>query len=318
MNQDRTQREVGEWCSLLTICSNVSMFDYMSRINKSNAAGVSRIFEFIVPDPDDSTPGRIYEPDATRLQQELEDNFGRIGEKYSLMLSQVDAMRETVSAFQKQITDAVGEEQNERFWVAITATILAGARTRTRLEQFSTSTRSVRFLLRLTRRCERELRRRSYRHEEAGRRGRAHGLPQGTQGEHTIRTHDVVRGRGSRNKRVRFIAGPRNSEAQINVQWVIDDRLLRISRPEFTDFMNRNHYSPSMVLAGLAKNFNVVSSRATLTAGTVYNAGGQEQILEIGVPPGSWMEEQMNAYDPSRQVQKASDHLEVIQSDQQS
>jgi hypothetical protein len=318
MNVDRSQKVVGSWQSLLTICSNVSLFDYMVDHQQSNAAGIYRTFEFLVPKADDNTPGRVEEWSATILQQQLETNYGRMGERYSkVMLSNPEAMQEFVTDTQKKLASEVAYKPDERFWLAIATTILAGARLANTIgASFNTEEIHV-FLVD----AYKAMRDRVVSEDLIGdseeniMAALTHFLKD--MAGNTIRTRDMVRGAGGRSKQVGFVGGPEHTNVPIHVQFVLDEHLLRISRKQFIEHMHRTKHSPSMVMAGLRTFYKMRDGRANLAAGTLFQ-GGQERLLEIPVPQDSWLDETAQAYTPMAEIKKRNDaeRLKVIRPDQ--
>jgi hypothetical protein len=307
MNVDRSQKVVGSWQSLLTICSNVSMFDYMVDHQQSNAAGIYRTFEFLVPKADDNTPGRVEEWAATILQQQLETNYGRMGERYSkVMLSNPEAMQEFVTDTQKKLASEVAYKPDERFWLAIATTILAGARLANTIgASFNTEEIHV-FLVD----SYKAMRDRVVSEDLIGdsedniTAALTHFIK--AMAGNTIRTRDMVRGAGGRSKQVGFVGGPEHTDAPIHVQFVLDEHLLRISRKQFIDHLHKTKHSPSMVMAGLRTFYKMRDGRANLAAGTLFQ-GGQERLLEIPVPQDSWLDETAQAYTPAAEIKKRND-----------
>ena len=302
LNQDRTQKDIGSWQAMLIICSNVSMFDHYVKANKSNAAGLARIFEFYVPKPKegDGTPGRIRGVSATYLQQELEDNFGRMGEIYrDKCLANPKAMKEFVDATSDQFEKEVGTRGDERFWLAIASTILAGAR----LANECGATFNIEELHKFLVKAYHGMRERV---ADAGVDGSQQENAEKALGEflkeytdNTIRSHDMLEGRGGFGRRIKLIDSPKTNKP-IHIQWVIDNRLLRISRSKFDEFLDRNGYSVSMVHNGLKHYFGADAkrdNRGNLTAGTSIQ-GAQETLIVLPVPADkdNWLYEVMMAH----------------------
>ena len=128
--QDRSLHKTGDWQAMLIICSNASIFDHYVTEYKSDAAGLYRIFEFKVSKKETAKGGRISEREATYMQQQLEDNYGIIGDKYSFILADTKLMLELVNKMHDDLAkelDYIGQEQ-ERFWMAIVTTIMVGAK----------------------------------------------------------------------------------------------------------------------------------------------------------------------------------------------
>lgn len=301
LNQDRSQKAIGSWQSLLIICSNVSMFDYYVRTNKSNAAGVYRIFEFSVPPAALDTPGRIDGREATMLQQLLEENYGRMGELYTeRLLSNPTLMEETVKSVYEQLKEKVGEADGERFWLAIVSTILAGAHMANSLGATFNLGELELFLIK----SYNEMRARV---EEESLNGNDFLSTSKVLTEfikansgNTLHTKDRIGGKGGTTKKVVTILGMPDTTREINIQWVVGERLLRMSRGKFTKFLTDNDYSPVMVMDGLKMHFNAQwgeAHRASLTAGTPFR-GGQERLIDIPVPEKSELEQEMFAHSP--------------------
>ena len=317
MNVDRSQKVVGSWQSLLTICSNVSMFDYMVDHQQSNAAGIYRTFEFLVPKNDDNTPGRVEEWTATILQQQLETNYGRMGERYSkVMLSNPEAMQEFVTDTQAKLADEVTYKPDERFWLAIATTILAGARLANTIgasfnvEEIHAFLVSSYFAMRA-----RVLTEDLIGDSEANITAALTQFLKDMSGN-TIRTRDMVHGAGGRDRQVVYMGGPEHANQPIHVQWVIDERLLRISRKHFVEYMRKPKYSPSMVTTGLRTFYRMKDGRANICAGTMFQ-GGQERLLVIPVPRDHWLDETMHAYTSLADLKKINaPQLSIIRSDQ--
>jgi len=78
----------------------------------------------------------------------------------------------------------------------------------------------------------------------------------------------------------------------ITVQWAIQNRLLRISREKFYEYLSFKRVPPSSVVRGLKAHLNMTENRGSLGANTPYNAGA-ERLLCIPVPEGSALEDQM-------------------------
>ena len=89
-------------------------------------------------------------------------------------------------------------------------------------------------------------------------------------------------GRG-KPKPLRFIDIPefaRFPNSHVNVHWVADNRLLRISRSAFRDFLVDKNAQPHAVFDGLAKHFGMTQKHSVnLGAGMPATGSGPETVL---------------------------------------
>ena len=318
MYQDRSQRETGTWESLLCICSNKSMFDHYRKTNKSHAAGLYRIFEFVVPDAT-TTLGKVDGIDAARWQQDLQQNFGRMGERYSKMyLAQPTTMDKTVRSIQEQLTKKLGPviPDAERFWMAIITTVLTGAHLANALDATFNLGELEQFLIATYQTMRARV-------ADSGTVGQLSDNIETILGEFLKENSGNMLSTKDRAKqgmnRLVILGQPANTDRAIHVHWIAEDNLLRISRSKFDEFMDKHNYSPATTMAGLEKYYQArygKDVKFNLTAGTVYN-GSKEKIIEIPVPvpvngvdmEPHWLWSEMHSHTPDKA-------MELIRSDQ--
>lgn len=300
--QDRSQRERGSWQSCLVVCSNMSLFDHLIKRNKSNSAAINRILELEVPAATPLTPGRMDEDDAENLMMELEENYGNMGLKYSKVLaSDPLAIKRFVKDVAIRFSDKVQKRDTERFWMALCSTIIAGAHLANLCgATFNTNEIEdclVRAYLKMRKKLGDEpVIGSTYSHTTSVLTGflKAYG------GQNTIWTMDMPAAKAGKPKKISLQRGPdpRFTKA-IHIQWVINNRLCRISKKEFYEYMHVNKYSPSMVMDGMKQHYNIHDPMPVinLCAGTEFQ-GGPEQLIVIPVPVKSWLEESMYAHTP--------------------
>jgi len=96
---------------------------------------------------------------------------------------------------------------------------------------------------------------------------------------------------------------------RLNVQWIINQNLLRISRPRFYEYIKRKEYSLSDVMNGLKEFYRMQTPcpRLNLAGGAHLSSGGPERLIILPVPtdPASdryWMFEDMHSYTPADQM----------------
>jgi hypothetical protein len=122
------------------------------------------------------------------------------------------------------------------------------------------------------------------------------------QGGSTAVAWDMVKSQG-RHKKLRIIDKPdflRNPNAHINVSWVIEDKLLRLSKAAFREYIEQQKTQPSFVFKGLRQHFGMYEvPKVRLHAGIQTGGGGSETALYIPVKEGTWLWEEMMAKVPA-------------------
>jgi hypothetical protein len=289
------QRARDDWQTLLVTCSNLSFVDFVVAEQKTTAAGLYRVFEYHIGESLPGAPGQVNPADASRITQELENNFGMVGMKYAELLgADPKAADEFIMAIYYGFCKAVNVTKEERFWPATCAVLIAGAMYANSFGAEIDVERLTSFLA------------------EAYEKNRKRLLDEATEGgtvihttealtgflkaytENTLYTDTYPNGRGKPTP-VKFIFGPDpNRPKPIHVQWCVTDRKLRISRPKFNDYMNDKNLSPMQIMNGLRDYFKATVSAARLGGGTTF-AAGQEQVISIPIPEGSPLEAQMLA-----------------------
>lgn len=312
--QNRKQQPREEWDSLLIVTSNRSMFDTMVNKVRDTKAAVNRLFEFVVPDVmreiDGVTevpgqPGRLPAGEAELIVQKLEDNYGRMGERYAAILGSDPAgVAQVVKAYNDWFRVKCSSTGEERFWLAICATTMAGAHLANMIGASFNLEELKKFLV----------------ETYFSMRDRvANAFLSGGSYDNTtsalvaflieysnksLRTEDMPHPKPGNPKKLMELSGPRDfNQSEVRVHWCVNDRLVRISKDKFTEFLNKTKRSPSSVMAGLIQHYGMVRPmpRFDLTAGTTYQAG-PEILIVLPIPVGHWLENPLFARTPLAQI----------------
>jgi Domain of unknown function (DUF927) len=300
---DRTQIKRNEWRTVMVATSNKSVFDHMMKKNKDNTGLVGRLFEFDVGPFD---KGRIAKYDAPIILDKVSHNYGMMGRSYSMVLgTHMEALAKEIHEESKRISEEVNETNMERFWRSLCVVIVVAAETANKLgcdfhipelrafmiEQYYANRKKV---------TEANLVGASLENTDEA-------LQQFYKAcvDHVLRVDGLAK--QGRYQTVAVLSSPRN-EGATHVQWARKQRVMRISRRAFTDWLNRENYVPSLVIRGLRTIYKARDVKANMTAGTTLN-GPEEYLFEIPIVEGSWMEEEMEAATPlvSRGVREEAD-----------
>lgn len=123
LNRSAKEAHRGEWQAILVYASNSSMSDAIVENTKTTTAGHVRVFEFRVTP---ASKNDISTHKMASLIDKLRSNYGHAGEIYAKWLGENhEAAREKVKAIQDVLDKNVRASEDERFWVAVMAAILA-------------------------------------------------------------------------------------------------------------------------------------------------------------------------------------------------
>jgi hypothetical protein len=303
MTSDTSQRAKTEWQTMMCICANISFIDCVAKELRQSAAGMQRVMEYKIKKVAPTALGQLQSYDATRIMQHLEHNYGVMGLKYAKMLASdpvaIDGyVMSVVDSFAREL----GTVQEERFWAAGAGVILAGAGLANELLKASGYVGQFDLvgLRKLLKETVIHMRTRITDENVEG------GTVDNTEstltaflkayvGE-TVYTDTYPMGQGK--PRLVTVLEPSPSlqhPKPIQVHWAVNDKLLRISRDEFTAWMATNNLSASDVMDGLKSHFKMTIVKSRLAGNTLYPCG-RELLIYIPVPPGSPLEEQMYAH----------------------
>ena len=295
--QDKTNRPTGDWCSLITIGANTSVWDQAIKVTKSTDAQLRRLFEMKVP----KVEGHLRKSDVANLTMSLDNNYGWAGVMYAEYLGRnPDQVRKDTQEILHRLEDELNVKDEERFWCAVVATIVAGAEIANRVCQAGFDVGELHHYM-----------------KEAFLRLRTEILKHAVVGGSEVNVSAILTqffkafpnnhlwvdkkhiGRGRPKLKVihqHDVLHP----AAVHIQWVRDDRVVRISLSKFREFVDSlGTAGQQSVMDGLGEHFHatVPVLRADLAAGSV-QTGGSESVIEIPIPPGHDLEGQLFDWTP--------------------
>lgn len=119
MNSHAKMQEMGTWATMTTIATNEPILDHIDHIVGNTNAGRLRVFEVEVP------VRPLQNTQVPFLLQELNGNFGHVGEDYAKWLAKnAPAVRLLVQKTQELVTNELEATNDERFWVALATVLL--------------------------------------------------------------------------------------------------------------------------------------------------------------------------------------------------
>jgi hypothetical protein len=126
LDRDSKAREVKSFATMMTACSNDSLFNLVTHNTKGTRAGAYRVFEIVVPPAVGKSRWSITE--VSGVLASLEENYGRAGEVYAKFLGQKSAdVKTKITALQHSLEEHLRTTPDERFWLATIAALIVGA-----------------------------------------------------------------------------------------------------------------------------------------------------------------------------------------------
>ena len=123
---NRLRSNLSSWRTMLLTNSNASISAKLAKVKARPDGELMRLLEIHVD--------RLYVPDADELFDKMFKNYGVAGEKYAAWLvKNKDHLMALYDKQKKAIYDKIGKAMQERYWVAVAATILASGKVAQRL-----------------------------------------------------------------------------------------------------------------------------------------------------------------------------------------
>lgn len=285
MTSKVTQRVRGSWQTLMVSASNESLMDTIAYKTRTTTAGLYRVFEYTVTPAGANNPGQIDPTAAQRMLAMLHDNYGNVGYSYASYLgsnhAQVEAdMAATLAEYSKE----TGMKPDERFWVALIACIMQGARYANQLGFTDIDEGALKmFMLQnlAEMRSQRNTQPVDLRNVVNVVNTLARFLNE-NRARHTLATNILYRGRGKPAQGTVTTLGDPTRLDSIHVHVGVDDKTIRIGQSYLYDWLAQNNYSRHVFLRALQTELGAKLLNGRLGAGTLY-ANASEYLIELDV-----------------------------------
>jgi hypothetical protein len=318
---DLSLQDRGTWQTQMMMASNISFIDYVMTRDTSHIAGASRVLEYNIQIKNGG-PGRISSTDANVIIDALQENYGRMGEKYAQLLGLNHA------AIAKECNDTcqlVERELNtqipERFWVGLVGTLLVGARLANTLGA-NIGLEALKVFL-----YDVYLANRQKRDDLMQVTGTAQSIENiMTAYFNKTLTHDQMlwtkglpqgpgRPNSNQSTAVSMLHGPKDTKnvsvtTAIAVRWDVQTRTCLIHKEDFMAFLNENNYGTGTVLAALAKQHGMeIKPKLRIGAG-LWDTGRATLLVIPNIGPQHEWSRMMYMYTPENERPTAADPVE--------
>lgn len=280
MNADATLKMSGTWQTMLVSASNDSIIDGMAREVGSTTAGLHRLFEYVVPKPEQVTHdvGAVQ-----RLAGKLEDNYGHAGMMYAKFLGlNWKRIEQEVASVQDDICREIGVKQEERMWAATITVILKGADYANELGLTDIDVPALKdFLLDVLSKMRGEV--------EASPTSMNNDMSvssilaeflNSTRSRNTLTTNRIWVSKGKPTKGAIQVLVDASKLGEIAVQIGREDKLIRISSTFLTRWMGERGYSRHTFIKKLEAEFGLQKVNGKLGGGTDM-ACAMEHLVEL-------------------------------------
>jgi hypothetical protein len=280
MRANTTIHDSGAWQTLLISASNDSLLDYIVGQTSTSPAGLMRIFEYRV---DPGTTHQISRTDADLIRARLNDNHGQAGLIYAKFLGEnIEKLRLDYADTSKALGKEVNERVDERFWIAMVACVLLGAKYANELNLTDIDEVALKaFMIEKLKdmRAERadspnDMRKKMNVSNVLAQFINAMGA------RHTVWTNRIHITAGKPPKGSIQVVRPTDKLDGPYVHIGRDDKLLRISSTYFSEWLKNKELSRHVVKEALEKEFGSRTIHGRIGSGTPH-AGATEYLLQI-------------------------------------
>lgn len=273
---DTSLREVGEWDTLLISASNFPLMEHITSKTGGTDAGAVRLFEFpitIPPTQDTSAAARTIALTKT--------NYGSAGRVYAKWLGVNQAKADKIiGTIKDTLTTTLGAQQEERFYIAGMAAVLAGAKIANYLNLTTFDMPALEHFL-----CS------TFRQLRVNRRTAVSVSSQGYDIEAILgawMTDTAPRrlvtkfniGNLGNQMQSPIVRHPTDNQQPIVVHVIQADKVMWISRAAFAAWCLVHNYPPSDVIDTIRSTWGATMGRHTLGSGTKHSTG-QGRVIEL-------------------------------------
>ncbi len=283
MTSKVTQRTPGTWQTVMVAASNESLLDAVAYKTRATTAGVYRVFEYTVEKAKPGAPGQIDPTVAQRMLAKLHDNYGNIGLEYASYLGRNhQAVEKDMGTMLSNVGKEVGMHADERFWVALIATLLLGARYSNFLGFTSIDEVALKAFLYQTLR---EMR--SQRNSQPVDLRNVVNVVNilarfinENRARNTLVTNIIHRARGKPPVGAVQVLSDANRLDVIRVHVGQQDKIIRMGQAYLFDWLQQNNYPRHVILKAISDELKGVQLNGRLGAGTPF-ANASEYLIEI-------------------------------------
>ena len=284
MNADTSQRDMGEWKTLLVSATNESLVDPMIAKNKGTPAGFMRMFEYQVKAP----PMKHADTSVVqRIIGSLEYNFGHAGLTYAKFLgANYERVTDEVAQYASELNEEVNAEIGERLWTSVITVVMKGAQYANELGLLNVDLPAMKeFLLEVLAGMRKELGKSSTDGSSEIALGTILANFINANRHDMLETNRTWVSRGKPPKGMIQVLNDPTRIKTLGIHLSREDRMLRISSTYFTEWMGKNGHSRKIFLDKMEKEYGLEVKPGRLASGTdLVSALEQLVVIDLNHP----------------------------------
>lgn len=122
------QQVRGTWCTLAVINGNMSWRDFIIAKQPTHGAGLRRTLEYWVPEKVPNPQGQVNPSEADKALALVMHSFGNVGMEYiEYIVTHLAQVQQIIDNHTQALERRLSPDKKENMWVALCATVLAGA-----------------------------------------------------------------------------------------------------------------------------------------------------------------------------------------------
>ena len=280
LRADSSQKGGGSWQTMLISASNESIIDYVVNRTKTSTAGMMRTFEYEVKP---GVSGQIETADADQIMSKLHDNFGYVGLEYAKWLgANFTQIEIDVSECRKRIGIETNASNDERMWTSVVSVILMGAKYANDLGYTEIDEERLKgFMFETLEKMRTNTREQP--NDMTNSTNVENVLAQylnAMRARHTVWVNYIPISRGRPPKEIKVLRDTSKLE-DLTVHIGIENKLMRISSTNFSDWCKDKGYSRQIVVRCLEKEYGCKMVNGRMGSGTQFASLANEYMLEI-------------------------------------
>lgn len=273
LNSRAQLMQVNEWRTMVIAASNESIFDHMAKAAGSSDASMARTFEIYI----DGTEIKA-DLSAAALFSALDSNYGRAGQIYAEYLAENHKeIAEKVASVTDALSKSLIAQGGERFWVAIIASLLVGAKLAETCELVCLDQKELaKFLIS----CLRKLRNRA---SEAKVQTSAREIVIDYIQNHQDQMMTIEKFPAPRERNYTPVVRIRPKTEKLLIARAEGD-MYRFRRSDFVTWLARSkEMQLSVIYKEMKSDLHLVELKTDISQGTTLTAGGRSQVFEVNL-----------------------------------
>ena len=283
LNSALQQVEPGVWQTMVLTAQNDMIADLVNSVVVNTEAGLLRLFEYEIETQHPDVP-KMGSTEATRMTDLVNVNHGWAGTEYVKYLStNYQMIYDEVGTYAAALEKELSTKQDERFWVAMIAAVLLGAKYANAIGATDFHIPEMKaFLLVNLARQRKELKASTINLNDPANVSDTLQRFLTEMQRNTLITNKINMTPGKPTLGDIQLVRPADTKDGMYVQIGVQNKMLRISSGEFNRWMAKQHLSKSVFLTALDRHFGMTRINGHIGSGTTHS-GARQYVYDINI-----------------------------------